>query len=248
VCPNSSRLKDYLIKQTGCDPEKVLILPNATRSSNILPRPASPLQSTPHEMRSIPRPIAGVIGNLAGNMDWELIAEVIESIPDISWVFVGPTDMPIPSANQELSRTEVMSMKQAHFLGKQPYGSLASFARAFDVAVLPYKRCEPTYSGSSTRFYEHLAAGRPMIATRGLEELVRKEPLLYLVDTAAETTELLTMLVETQFDDGLAEARWLASLDSTWQVRAQSMKSALSERLSLAPLQPDHRFAVGMGS
>ena len=36
---------------------------------------------------------------------------------------------------------------------------LAAYARAFDVAVLPYRRVEPTYSGSSTRFYEHLAAG-----------------------------------------------------------------------------------------
>ena len=65
------------------------------------------------------------------------------------------------------ARNRVMASPQARFVGRKPYGELASYARAFDVAILPYRLCEPTYSGSSTRFYEHLAACRPMIASKG---------------------------------------------------------------------------------
>jgi hypothetical protein len=245
VCPNSQRLQKYLIEHADCDPAKLLIVPNATRSSNILPHPAFSPGPVPPLMRSIPRPIAGVIGNLASNTDWKLISDIMDAIPSLSWVFVGPTGMPIADSEQEHARRSIMQRPQANFVGKQPYGDLAAFARAFDVAVLPYKRCEPTYSGSSTRFYDHLAACRPMLATRGLEELIRKEPLLCLVDTALEAIERLSALQDKQFDDGLFEARWLASLENTWQVRAQSVKTALSRRLPPAPVLPDHRVAVG---
>ena len=41
VCPNSTRLADYLIKVANCSEAKVRILPNATRAANLLPRPAT---------------------------------------------------------------------------------------------------------------------------------------------------------------------------------------------------------------
>ncbi|MBE7159204.1 MAG: hypothetical protein INR62_12365, partial [Rhodospirillales bacterium] len=107
----------------------------------------------------------------------------------------------------------------------------AAYARAFDVALLPYRRVEPTFSGSSTRFYEHLAAGQPIVATRGFEELLHKEPLLRLVDGADEAAAWLTELRARGFDDGLRELRWRASREATWQQRARLMQEALAERM-----------------
>ena len=178
VCPNSQRLAGYLVDKAGCDSAKLQIVPNATRATNILPRvPVGPALR-PARLQNIPglaeRPIAGVIGNLAGNMDWLLLRETIQQTPWLAWVFVGPTSMHIADRPQRLARQDVMSNPNAHFVGRQAYGDLAAYARSFEVAVLPYRRCEPTYSGSSTRFYEHLAACRPMIATPGLEELTQK--------------------------------------------------------------------------
>ena len=40
VCPNAERLADYLVNFAACDREKICILPNATRASNLLPHPA----------------------------------------------------------------------------------------------------------------------------------------------------------------------------------------------------------------
>ena len=230
VCPNSERLRNYLIEEAGCDPRKIQVVPNATRASNVLtsiPDGPGPL---PASLKDVPRPIAGVIGNLAGNMDWLLIEEVQDALPRLSWAFVGPTTMTIPDVQQDAARTRVLHHPRSHFVGKQPYGDLASFARAFDVAVLPYLRCEPTYSGSSTRFYEHLCACRAMVATDGLEELVRKEPLLYLALDAQQMIETLGNLEQQNFDDGLTETRWLASQEATWQTRAATIVNALQQR------------------
>ncbi len=231
VCPNSERLRSYLIEQAGCDPRKIQIVPNATRAANVLaslPQKPGPL---PPSLRDVPRPIAGVIGNLAGNMDWRLLEQVIDAVPQLSWAFVGPTTMAIPDPDQDAARTRVLHHARSHFVGKQPYGDLASFARSFDVAVLPYLRCEPTYSGSSTRFYEHLCACRVMVATDGLEELARKEPLLYLTPTAEQMIQTLRELDRQNFDDGLTKTRWLASQEATWQVRAATIVNALQQRL-----------------
>jgi hypothetical protein len=231
VCPNSSRLADYLFESAECDQEKICVLPNATREANLLAHPPQRPGDVPPSLMTVNRPIAGVIGNLAGNMDWTLVEQMIAQTPWLEWAFVGPTTMEIPNEVQSRARAAVMQQRRAHFVGKQHYGELASYARSFDVAVLPYRRCEPTYSGSSTRFYEHLAACRPMIATRGFEELLHKRPLLELFDTAGEGVAALELLREQSFNDGLQALRWTASQSATWQTRAHSMQMELAGRV-----------------
>lgn len=226
VCPNSRRLAAYLIGQVGCAPEKITLVPNATRASNLAPAPLLTAGPLPAEIAHLKRPLAGVIGNLSANMDWVLLAEAVRLTPGITWVFVGPTDMPVREDAQAEARERVMG--QAHFAGAQPYGELQAYARSFDVAVLPYRKREPTYSGSSTRFYEHLAACRPMLATRGFAELLEMPPLVELVDTPEELADALHRLRAENFRDGYESARWEASLRGTWEERVRSLTATLA--------------------
>ncbi|MCU1292068.1 MAG: hypothetical protein JWP08_918 [Bryobacterales bacterium] len=233
VCPNSRRVGDYMVQLAGCDPGKITVVPNATRQANILseaPQRPGPL---PEDLADLPRPIVGVIGNLAGNLNWSLLLAVIDRTPQLSWAFVGPTDMDIEERSEHARRGRLVDRGgRVRFVGRKPYKALQEYARSFDAAVLPYRRKEPTYSGSSTRFYEHLAACRPMIATRGFEELLRKEPLVTLVDTADELIAKLEGLTRVQFDDGLTHARWAASQLGTWHNRASAVIEGLRMRWS----------------
>ncbi len=235
VCPNSARLERYLIDTGRCDPAKICIVPNATRAANVLSAPPAGPGELPQAIASSTRPIAGVIGNLAGNMDWLLLQRLVSGTPWLQWVFVGSVSMHIADSTAREARNAVMQMTNARFTGRQPYGALAAYARAFDVAVLPYRRCEPTYSGSSTRFYEHLAACRPMLSTRGLEELTHKTPLLTLFDTAEQGLAGLQSLRSQGFDDGLTELRWQHSHQASWTERASTIRQALGERLFHPP-------------
>lgn len=240
VCPNSRRIADYLKTQADCPEEKIVIIPNATRASNLLSEPALSPASLPEDIADLPRPVAGVIGNLAGNIDWLLLEEVTRHTPWLSWAFVGPTEMAVPNAEQEQARASLMTRGgRIRFVGPKPYGKLRDYARAIDVAILPYRKIEPTYSGSSTRFYEHLATCRPMLATRGFEELLHKEPLLKLADSPDEMVTELERLKAAGFRDGVEEARWKASLSETWEARAYAMKEAVSQRCTYTdkPLQ-----------
>ena len=226
VCPNSRRIAAYFTKEADCDPTKITVVPNATRAMNVSPQPLLLPGELPEAIRDCARPIAGVIGNLTGNMDWQFIAEAIRATPHVCWVFVGPSSMTIHEPSQAEARSWVQ--QHARFVGNKPYGELQYYARAFDVAILPYRKKEPTYSGSSTRFYEHLAACRPMIATRGFAELLEKTPLVTLVDSAAELLEAIIKLEKTGFQDGLESDRWVASHLGTWEERARVLRELVN--------------------
>ena len=231
VCPNSNRIGQYFVDWASCDPSKIVIVPNATRGTNVLAEPALKPAGLPTDLADLPLPVVGVLGNLAANLDWCLLLEAVTKSPTCSWAFIGPTDMPVPDPMQRMAREELKAMAgRVRFVGAKSYDALQAYARAIDVAVLPYIRKEPTYSGSSTRFYEHLAACRPMISTRGFEELTHKEPLVKLVDTADELVRSLADLARTGFSDGFEEARWQASKRGTWEVRAATIIKGLQDR------------------
>ena len=154
ICPNSERIRDYLIHEAGALEEKITVVPNATRASNVPVTALLKPRALPAPIADIRRPVAGVIGNLSGNIDWLLLEKTIQSTPWLHWVMVGPRNSMRESA-QEAARSRIIQSGQTTFTGPKPYGELQSYARAFDVAVLPYRKREPTYSGSSTRFYEN---------------------------------------------------------------------------------------------
>ena len=228
VCPNSNRIGHYLTERAACRPNKILCLPNATRSVNVLDDVPKQPSNLPPDIADLSRPIAGVIGNLSGNLDWILLEQVIERAHWLSWVFVGPSSMHISERSQRQARQRVMHAgSRVCFVGSKPYGELKDYARSFDVAILPYLRREPTFSGSPTRFYEHLAACRPMIATRGVEQLLEKEPLVRLVSGSEEMLTELEQLRAAGFQDRFEQIRWVASRTETWLHRAEAMIRAL---------------------
>jgi glycosyltransferase involved in cell wall biosynthesis len=240
VCPNSRRIADHMVEALGVPRDKILVVPNAARAANLLQEAPSGPHPLPADVSDLPRPVAGVIGNLSSNTDWVLLEEAIARTSWLSWLFVGPSGVRIPDARQQAARARVMAVGgRVRFAGERPYGVLVDYARAFDVAVLPYRAQEPTRSGSSTRFYEHLAAARPMIATRGVDELLDKAPLVRLVDTASEMVASLERLRDGGFHDGYEGHRWLASRNETIEARVASMRAALSAR-GLLPGEDEH--------
>ena len=96
---------------------------------------------------------------------------------------------------------------------------------------MPYRKQEPTYSGSATRFYEHLAACRPILSSRGFHELLSKEPLLKLVTGGEDAAREVELLKSKGFRDGFEELRWRASQEGTWLVRARALVAAATRAI-----------------
>ena len=79
-----------------------------------------------------------------------------------------------------------------------------------------------------------------MIATRGFEELLHKEPLLRLIDTPEQLVAELGELARRGFSDGWEAARWRASQQGTWPVRAAMIITALKRRWKGELEMPEH--------
>jgi glycosyltransferase involved in cell wall biosynthesis len=196
----------------------------------------------PADIADLRRPVAGVIGNLGENTDWELIEEAVNSTSCLTWLFVGPYTAPIHDAKQASSRQRLLEVGgRVRFTGPRDSGDLKNYARSVDVAILPYRKREPTYSGSSTRFYEHLAACRPMIATKGFEELLHKTSVLRLADSPDDLVEALEDLRSKNFQDGLIELRWKMSRQNTWEDRARQMIDAIQFGIGRAAVPAEAR-------
>jgi glycosyltransferase involved in cell wall biosynthesis len=229
VCPVSARIAEYFTERAACEPDKIQILPNATRAASVPETFSDAPDALPPSLQGLTRPLAGIIGNLAANLDWELLQSAIERTPAFSWAFIGPASMAISDPAQRRARAALLKHGgRVRFTGSQPYGSLQQFARSFDVAILPYRFSEPTYSGSATRFYEHLAACRPMLATPNVAELQTKQPLVSLASDADAFVSKLHELKTAHFRDGQEHARWIASRQETWEHRAQTMLKKLA--------------------
>jgi glycosyltransferase involved in cell wall biosynthesis len=245
ICPNSWQTAGYLRRIAKADTKKIVVVPNATRESNLLSAPRQEPSPLPEDLADLPRPVVAVLGNLAFNMDWLFLREAVSRTRDFSWAFVGPTDMKIPDAAMRNARADLMKQGgRVRFTGPKPYGELCGYARSCDVAVLPYLMSEATFACSATRFYEHLAACRPMIATRAVEELLHKEPLLKLVDNAEQAERELRRLEARSFRDGYEETRWRASAAGTWEARAFAMVSALGKRRPVPEGQGERNFTL----
>src|SRR5204863_2729140 len=52
-----------------------------------------------------------------------------------------------------------------HFLGWRPYAQLPGYLRGIDVALLPQRINDYTRAMFPMKFFEYLAAGRPVVAT-----------------------------------------------------------------------------------
>lgn len=231
VFPNSERIQRFFLDEAEVEVDRVTVIPNGVREENVPPAPLNAPADPPAQMPPVPRPWALVMGNLAANTDWPLLEAVIGETPWLSWVFVGPTEMPCASEEHQRIRSRLMGTKgRVRFLGWQPPGALAGFARACDVAVLPYMKREPTYSGSSTRSYEHFAACRPILATEGFAELLERQPLVSICRSAKEMALALETLSKNAFRDGHESARWQLAKSSTWNQRAARMLEVLDSK------------------
>lgn len=143
------------------------------------------------DMNDIPRPIAGFIGNItAYKLDFELIRTVAEKNPDCSFVFIGPIGRGDPSTDVR----PLTSLKNIHLLGPRPYEQLPQYVKMFDVCLIPFRLNDSTRGTLSIKFFEYLAAGKPVIATN-LPALAEFADYYYCMRNASEFSSILYMAI-----------------------------------------------------
>jgi len=140
-------------------PKKTYYLPNVADFDHF--SAARSIGAIPPEIARIPRPRLGFVGAISSHkLDLDLLSGVAERRPDWHWVLVGP-----PGIAESGHGRAALQRPNVHLLGHRPYQALPNYLRGIDVAVLPCKINPYTRSMFPLKFFEYLAAGKPVVAT-----------------------------------------------------------------------------------
>ena len=113
----------------------------------------------PEEFSTIPSPVIGYVGSLTTlRLDIDLLVYIAKTRQDWSIVLVGPED-------NSFKQSALHNMRNVYFLGNKPVDSLASYIKAFDVAINPQVINEITIGNYPRKIDEYLAMGKPVVAT-----------------------------------------------------------------------------------
>jgi glycosyltransferase involved in cell wall biosynthesis len=112
---------------------------------------------TPHEIRSLPRPVLGYFGVIDERLDYDLIAALADANRNQSVVMVGPVMKVDPAA--------LPQRPNIHWLGQRSYADLPAICKGFDVCLMPFALNEATEFINPTKTLEYMATGRPIVST-----------------------------------------------------------------------------------
>lgn len=203
----------HLYKKARTRTDKVLFLPNAGEFEHFKYLPQNTL------LHNIQRPIAGYYGAIADWFDDELIEFAATKRPSVNFVLIGHTF----GANI----TRLKKLPNVHFLGEKPYQELPDYLYHFDVCLIPFKLTPLIQATHPVKFYEYLAAGKPVITTK-IPELIPFANLCYISSDRNEFLGNLDLaLVEN--DPEIKKMRTEFSSKNTWHDRFASLYSELDK-------------------
>ena len=165
------------------------------------------------------RPVIGYYGAIAEWFDTELVADAARRRPDWRFVLVGST---FGARLGELAR-----LRNVELVGERPYHDLPERLADFDVAIIPFRRSELTLATNPVKFYEYLAAGKPVVAVT-LPELEPFREHFYPVDQREQfVPQLEAALGES--DPHRVAARVEVARRETWERRQEVLSDAVDE-------------------
>jgi glycosyltransferase involved in cell wall biosynthesis len=141
----------------------------------------------PGDIRSLKKPIIGFFGLIADWVDLHLIRFLAQSRPQWTFVLIGKV---------VTSLEAIGGLTNVHVLEQKPYDLLPGYAKAFDVAVLPFVINELTLAANPLKLREYLAAGLPVVST-AIPEAEKLKHVLYTGRDQSHFLELIQKIVDS---------------------------------------------------
>jgi glycosyltransferase involved in cell wall biosynthesis len=193
--------------------KKCILLPNAGDYDHFS-------RSTKKRNKRLDRlshPIIGYYGAISQWFDARLLASLAQRKRDWTFVLVGNTQGSFLGSLKE--------QPNIVFLPEQDYSKLPQILSAFDVCMLPFKRCRLTHATNPVKIYEYCAAGKPVVSSN-LDELIFYQKYVRTPKTIRAWIEAIDK--ELSKPAG-SRSRRLFAQRNQWDHRAQAFLRAIND-------------------
>lgn len=214
-------------------PHKQAINPNTRYSPHgvdaaLFGRALDPATEIPEAMRDLPHPVIGYFGSIHEWIDVELIEWLAQERPQWTFVLVGYAAIKVPG----LSR-----LPNVKLVGAQPYASLPAWAKAFDVAIMPYRRNRQVENANPLKLREYLATGKPVVAV-GNQEIQKFARWVRIAGDRQTFLDGIEVALRDDANEVSAAERVAAVADQTWDRRVSEVIQEVTS--SLAAIEMEH--------
>ena len=173
---SAKKLQNYVQK---LGPKASMYLPNGVNFQHF-----QGLWDIPEDLAKIRPPIAIYVGALNYWFDYRLIEYAAKSLPELSFVLIGP---------DKNVRKNINPSNNLHILGPKSYHEIPRYITHSNIGIIPFNLKDyPDLVNSINplKLYEYLACGLPVIAT-AWDELVSINSPALLYHSHIEFVELL---------------------------------------------------------
>lgn len=185
-------------------------------------RAADPATAIAPGAVGLAHPVIGYIGSLHAWIDLELIEWLARQRPAWSFLCVGHAAADVSA---------LAALPNVRLAGPQPYAQLPHWARAFDLAIIPYRLNRQVANANPLKLREYLATGKPVVSVRNAEI----EKFARWVRIADGREQFLAAIEGALAEDSPAAAaeRRAAVADQTWERRVDDVLARV--RAALTP-------------
>ncbi len=170
-----------------------------------------PATVVPAAAAALAHPVIGYFGLIAAWTDVELIEWLARQRPEWQFLLVGHASVDVSA---------LAALPNTLLAGPQPYESLPGWAKAFDVAIMPYRMNRQVRNANPLKLREYLATGRPIVTVPAPET----DKFGALVQVA-DGREAFVEAIETALRDdtpALQLERIAAVRDMSWEHRVRT--------------------------
>ena len=218
----SRPLADRAAADYGVSADAVSVSPNATDKTFLRPVADAEIQTLLNRIPQLQRPLLGVVGGINDRLDFHLLRQCAELPGTGSLVLVGGVDP--ACADEDLKALQ--NHPKVIFAGQRPHSELPAWMQALDVARIPYRPTPLNHACSPMRIYDHLAAGKPIVATDACAQVGEFRDLVSFCQSRSDFTQRLGQILATPPSTAKA-MRALVQTAHLWEHRAQALAQAM---------------------
>ena len=188
-------------------------------------RAMDPATEIPAAAAALQGPVVGYFGSIHEWIDLELLEWLARMRPQWMFLLVGHAATDVSS---------LRALPNVKLVGAQPYRDLPAWAKAFDVAIIPYRHNRQVENANPLKLREYLATGKPIVSVSNAEI----DKFARWVHIAEGREMFLTALEKALHEDppGAAAERIAAVADQTWDNRVREVLEHVN--LALASRAP----------